>query len=148
MAALINPEEFECPDGNGGHKVFVLSKFPAVAGREIIAKYPLSGMPKLGDYKVNEETMLKLMAYVAVPQEGRDPLRLTTQALIDNHVADWEMLARIEMEMLKRNCAFFRNGRAFSFLQGIAQQLTPFLSKMLTDLSAQSLKAGKPPSTS
>ena len=47
-------------------KEFMLSKFPAVAGSEIIAKYPLSGLPKLGDYKVNEETMLKINVIVAV----------------------------------------------------------------------------------
>ena len=50
-------------------KEFIISKFPAVAGREIIAKYPFSSLPKLGDYKINEETMLKLMHYVAVTIE-------------------------------------------------------------------------------
>jgi hypothetical protein len=103
-------------------KDFYLSKFPAVAGREIIAKYPLSGLPKLGDYKVNEETMLKLMNFVAV-QKGDASIRLSTPALIDNHVGDWETLARIEIAMLEYNCSFFQNGRVSTFLEDTAQKV-------------------------
>ena len=66
-------------------KEFILSKFPAIAGREIIAKYPLSGLPKIGDYALNEETMLKLMCYVAVNAGADVPLCLNTAALVDNH---------------------------------------------------------------
>lgn len=133
----------------GESRVYILSKFPAVAGREIIAGYPLSGMPKLGDYKVNEEMMLKLMAHVGVPMpEGRPPLELSTKTLVDNHVPDWETLARIEMAMMEMNCSFFGNGRALSFLQGIAQQAQGWISETLTRLSEQSSKAGKPPSKS
>lgn len=147
MAGLLQPEEWECPLRDGGTKTFILSKFPAVAGREIIAKYPLSGMPKLGDYAVNEETMMKLMRYVAVPLEGKEPIALTTRALIDNHCADWETLMRVELEMLKRNCSFFGNGRALTFFSSIAQQAQPLILKTLTDLSAQFSKVEKPPST-
>lgn len=145
---LLNPEEWACPLRGGGEKTFILSTFPAIAGREIIAKYPLSGMPKLGEYAVNEETMLKLMNYVAVPGVNGEPLRLSTRALIDNHCPDWECLARIEVEMLKRNCSFFGNGQASSFLQGIGQQAKVWIAQTLMDLSAQSSKAGKPPFTS
>ena len=133
----------------GEERVYILGTFPAVAGREIIAGYPLSGMPKLGDYKVNEEMMLKLMAHVGVMVEGRaEPLPLSTRALVDNHVPDWETLARIEMAMMERNCSFFRDGRALSFLQGIAQQAQGWISETLTRLSEQSSKAGKPPTKS
>lgn len=133
----------------GDTRVYILSKFPAVAGREIIAGYPLSGMPKLGDYKVNEEMMLKLMAHVAVPRDdGAAPLQLSTRALVDNHIPDWETLARVEMAMMEYNCSFFGNGRALSFLQGIAQQAQGWISETLTRLSEQSSKAAKPPSKS
>jgi hypothetical protein len=120
-------------------KTFILSKFPAVAGREIVAKYPLSGMPKLGDYEVNEATMLKLMAFVGVPREGA-PLMLTTRALVDNHCGDWETLAKVEVAMMEYNVSFFGNGRASSFLQGIAQKLPALATKILTD-SLQQLSA-------
>lgn len=146
MAGLLQPEEWECPLPGGGTKTFIVSKFPAVAGREIVAKYPTSGIPKLGDYAVSEATMLKLMTFVAVPREGGEPIRLTTRELVDNHCGSWEVLARLEMEMLRRNCSFFGNGQALTFFQGIAQAAQALITKTLTDLSAQSLKAAKPPS--
>lgn len=148
MAALLEPQEWGCPQPGGGEKVFILSKFPAIAGREIIAKYPLSGMPKLGDYAVNEETMFKLMSFVAIPGANGEPIRLTTKELINNHCGDWETLARVEMEMLKRNCSFFGNGQASTFLQGIARQAQALLTKTLMDLSGQLSKAEKRPSKS
>lgn len=147
---LLNPTPFDCPMKGGKTKRFILSDFPTVDGREIVAKYPLTALPKLGDYKVNEETMFKLMSYVAVEVEGRDePLRLSTRELIDNHIpGDWEALARLELEMLQRNCSFFTGARVSSFLEGIAKQLLPLITKTLTASSAQSSVAEKPRSTS
>ena len=98
---MLQPKEYSVKTQAGDEKVYILSKFPVVAGREIVAKYPLSGMPKLGDYQVNEETMLKLMAYVAVPGANGEPLKLTTRALVDNHVPDWETLAKLEIAMME-----------------------------------------------
>lgn len=137
---MIEPKEILI---NG--KTFILSKFPAIAGREIVAKYPLSGMPKLGDYKVNEETMLKLMAYVAVPIDPVKPLLLSSRALIDNHVDSWETLAQIEIAMLEYNCSFFQDGRISTFLDDIAQKLPTWITKMWTALSVQSSQTEKQP---
>lgn len=127
-------------------KTYILSKFPAVAGREIIALYPVSGMPKIGDYKTNESTMLKLMAFVGIPREGAMPLMLNNQTLIDNHVPSWETLAKIEWAMMEYNCSFFQNGRVSTFLEDIAQKLPQWTSKMLTALLAQLSQTAKPPS--
>lgn len=135
---MLQPKEIRVMTQAGDERVYILSKLPAIAGREIVAKYPLSAMPKLGDYAVNEETMLKLMAYVGVPMgEGKDPLRMTTRALVDNHVPDWETLARIEVAMMEYNVSFFGNGKASSFLEAIALKAQQLLSRTLTDLSAQ-----------
>jgi hypothetical protein len=80
-------------------------------------------MPKLGDYEVNEATMLKLMAYVGVPVEGKDaPLMLNTRALVDNHIPDWETLARVEIAMMEYNVSFFANGKASGFLELIVNE--------------------------
>lgn len=135
---MIDPKELIIDD-----KTYILSKFPAVAGREILAKYPLSGIPKLGDYTVNEETMLKLMTHVAV-QVGDTTLRLTSRALVDNHVKSWEVLAKIEIAMLEYNCSFFQNGRVSRFFDDIAQKLPTWISKMLMGLSEQLSRAEKP----
>lgn len=142
---MIEPKEVRIPDQKGVEKVFVLSKFPAIQGREIIAKYPLSAMPKLGDYAVNEETMLKLMAFVGVPRDNGEPLMLTTRGLVDNHVGDWEQLARVEFAMMEYNVSFFANGKGSTFLEAITKKAQAFLSKTLTDLSGQLSQKGKQP---
>lgn len=130
---MIEPKELELEG-----KTYILSKFPAIAGREIIAKYPVSNMPKLGDYGVSEETMLKLMAFVAVKNENGEPLKLTTRALIDNHVGSWETLAKLEWSMMEYNCSFFQNGKVSTFFEGIAEKLPQLITKILTDSLAQS----------
>lgn len=145
---MIQPKEVSIEAQDGSTRTYVISKFPAVQGREIVAKYPLSAMPKLGDYAVNEETMLKLMAFVGVPRDSGEPLKLTTRALIDNHVPDWETLAKIEWSMMEYNVSFFGNGRGSTFLEAIALKAQAFLSKTLMDLSAQSSQKKPPPSTS
>ncbi|MFA1586717.1 hypothetical protein ABZR37_13945 [Achromobacter ruhlandii] len=87
MADLIKPRVVMVKNRDGVEKAFTISRLPATAAREVIAKYPLSNIPKLGDYKTSEEVMKKLMSYVAVDLDGREQ-RLTTEALIDNHVDD------------------------------------------------------------
>lgn len=142
MIGLIEPKEITIDE-----RQFILSKFPAVSGREILAKYPTSSLPKLGDYKVSEETMLKLMAYVAVPT-GDSSIRLSTVALVNNHVGSWETLLKVEWAMLEYNCSFFQNGRISSFLNDSVQKAPAWISKILTALSEQSSRPEKPLSTS
>lgn len=132
---MLQPKEVPIKTQDGGERVYVLSKFPAIAGREIIAKYPLSAMPKLGDYAVNEETMLKLMSYVGVPGVGAngEPLRLTTRALVDNHVPDFETLMRIEIAMMEYNVSFFGSGLALGSFEGLARKAISWIVRTLTD---------------
>ena len=143
---LLQPKEFVVEGQDGKNHTYILSKFPAVQGREIISKYPLSAMPKLGDYAVNEETMLKLMSYVAVPQKAT-PLRLETIALVNNHVDSWETLAKIEIEMMQYNCSFFLKDRALTFLDVCLQTLTARATEILTTSLQSSSTVTRPPST-
>lgn len=144
---MIEPKEVTIKTQAGDERTYVLSKFPAIQGREIIAKYPLSAMPKLGDYAVNEETMLKLMAFVGVPRDNGEPLQLKTRALVDNHIPDWETLARVEMAMMEYNVSFFGNGKGSTFLEAIMQKAQAFLSQTLTASLAQSSQKEKPPTS-
>jgi hypothetical protein len=144
---LLEPKPITLPTQSGEPKAYILHKFPAIAGREIVAKYPLSNLPKLGDYGVSEEVMLKLMSYVAVDTPA-GPLALNTRALVDNHVPDWEVLARLEWAMLEYNCSFFGNGQTSDFFSNIGAKAPQWISRMLTALSAQSSGADKQPSTS
>lgn len=146
MADLLDPSELILTDDNNKERKFILSKFPAVQGREIIAKYPTSNLPKIGDYAASEEVMLKLMAFVETEKDGHR-IRLATRALIDNHVPSWEMLAQIEMAMMEKNCSFFRNATLADSLASVAQNALQKISAMLTGLSEQSSTQEKPAST-
>lgn len=146
MADFLQPKEFSVIDANGEERTLFLSKFPAIQGREIIAKYPTTALPKVGDYAVNEETMLKLMCYVGVILGDSDKITpLTTRALVNNHVGDWETLAKVEMAMMEYNCSFFRNGRASDFLAGFVQMTMGKISEILMASSAPSSQTTKQP---
>jgi hypothetical protein len=136
---LLQPKEI---DING--KTYRISKFPATVGREIVAKYPVSNMPKLGDYKVSEEVMLKLMSYVETVLPERS-IRLSTQELVNNHVPDWEVLAQLEWEMLSYNCSFLTNGKSLSFFEKLAHLAEQKISEILTaSLGKSSARAKQP----
>lgn len=145
--ALLDPKEVTVTTQKGDERRYLIGKYPAIQGREIVAKYPLSAVPKLGDYEVNEATMLKLMAFVAVAPDGADPLPLTTRALVDNHVPDWETLAKLEMASLQYNVSFFGNGKSLDFFASIVQTFKTWITPILTDSLAELLRAVKQPST-
>lgn len=145
---LIKPQEFSLLDEDGKEHVYIISKFDAVAGREITAKYIIGALPKIGDYdNISEPMMVKLMSYVAV-RVGDEPnqklQRLGSKALIINHVPTWEMLARIEGEMMKYNCDFFRAGKISTFFEDLTQKLLQKISEISTQSSPQSSTAEKP----
>jgi hypothetical protein len=119
-----------------GSKTYVISKPPAIAGREILMQYPSSALPKVGDYATNEALMLKIMTYIGVRIDGRDdPLMLTTRQLVDNHVPDTETLMRLEFAFMAHGYAFFKNGSLSGILERIASQAVALIQKTLTDLS-------------
>lgn len=142
MLDFKDPKEIEL---NG--KKYVISKFPAVQGREIVFKYPTSAVPKLGDYATNQETMLKLMNYVAVVQQDGTLIRLSNQILVNNHIDDWETLLQMEDLVMEHNCSFFPQGGVLRFLKDTFQTVLAYATKMSTTLSEQLLQTEKPPST-
>lgn len=145
--ALLQPKEITLDALDGTERRYIMHKIPAIQAREIITQYPISAIPKLGDYKRNEELMLKLMSYVAVTLDGDKTLPLTTRALVDNHIPDFEILMRLEAMMIDYNCSFFTKGTGLIFFDLIAQKASPWISKILTALSDQSSPKDTPPST-
>lgn len=131
--SLLEPNVISVPIQGGGTKEFIISKFPAVDGRRIIAAYPVANLPKIGDYGVSEEIMLLLMTYVAVPLPNGESLRLTTKALVNNHVPDWEALVKLEMSMLEYNVSFFEAGLLPGLLDRLLDKAAPMLSRILTN---------------
>lgn len=144
---FIKEELFELTDEDGKVHKYVLSNFDAVEGRRIVSQYPMTGLPKVGNYEENEKLMISLMHYVAVVTADGRKLRLSTMALINNHVPHFEMLAKIEMKMMEKNCSFFRDGRSLDFLDNIAQIFSRKILEMLTLSSERSSAQEKQPST-
>lgn len=143
---LIKPKLVTVKSLDGDEKTFYISRFPTVQGREIITQWPVSALPKVGDYKANEAIVLTMMEFVAVA--APDGQRLTTRALVDNHVSDAEMLMQLEKALLLYNTSFFGDGKTLSFFGNLKATLKAFLIETLTDLSAASSKAEKPLSKS
>ncbi|HGH5985626.1 TPA: hypothetical protein ACJI8I_000697 [Proteus mirabilis] len=142
---LIKPKEITVIDSDRQQHTFIISRLPATIGREILAKYPLSNAPKIGDYEVSKEAMLKMMAYVAVEKEGQE-IYLKTSILIDNHVPDGEALIRLELEMLKYNTSFFGNGGSQNFLQYLLGKLSGSLPSIIKTLMASLPSSSQPAS--
>ena len=139
---LINPKEITI-NFEGEELKFNIGKFPATVGREIISKYPVANMPKIGDYKVSEETMLKLMNYVERVYDDRvQPL--TSRTLVDNHIPSWEVLTKIEAYSIDYNCSFFELGKVLNFLKEWKALAEPKNIKTLMDSLASLSQAEKP----
>jgi hypothetical protein len=113
------------------NKKFILSKFPAIQGRKIISSYPLTAIPKVSEYKQNEEIMLELMNFVAV-DSGGNIQRLSTPDFVNAQTGDWETLVKVELSMIEYNCSFFRDGLVLNIWKDLAQKLPAWISKTLT----------------
>lgn len=143
---LLKPIDFPLLNSDNEVVTYKLGNFDSVTGREIITQYPMTGLPKIGDYPSNRELMYKLMSFVAVVKDGRE-IRLTTPALVMNHVETPEMLLKIEMKMMEKNCSFFRDGRSLDLLDIIAQTFSKKILELLTPSSEPSSPPNKPPTT-
>lgn len=139
---LIKPKEITVKDSDGDEKTFIISKIPAVDAREVLSKYPTANIPKVGEYRTSEDAMMLMLRYVAVPIEGREPIKLTSKALINNHVVDGEQLMRLELEMLQYNTSFFGKGGNSDFLGGLIRKYLPLIIQTATASLPQSSKPG------
>lgn len=136
---LIEPKEITVTDSNGVEHQYTIGKYPAVAGREILAKYPLSNAPKLADYGVSQETMLKLMNHVTKTLSDGREIRLSTAALVDNHVPDAEALLRIEMASLGYNVSFFSKKNSNGLSGFLLEQAESLVQKFMQTPTGSSL---------
>lgn len=133
MADLIKPKEVTIADMDGNERTYVLSRFPYYLGRKMAAMYSISNLPKIGEYNMSEQAAAELMSCVAVVVEGRDePLRLTTRALVENHVPDTITGLKIEWMMMRYNFNFFQNGSLSESLNRLAREHLPSIIQTLT----------------
>lgn len=134
---LIKPLEIKIKDIDGVEQTFIISRLNAMLGREVIAKYPLSSMPKIGDYETNKDTMLKLISHTQKVLSDGTKITLNSEALINNHITDGETLMKLEYEMLKYNISFLANGS----IQKLAQKIKEILPNIATRILSQSLQS-------
>ena len=123
---LIKPKLIEITNIDGNILKFNISRLPAIVGREILAGYPSSLIPKVGEYKVNEALMIKLMSYVEGFNGNDEPIALNSYHVINSYVTDTTTLMLIELEMFKYNFPFLKFEKSRGFLSS-------FVSKMKDD---------------
>ena len=150
MAELNNPKTVFVNDKDGKPLGFIIGQFPAITGREIAAKYPTSvaAMAKQWEenqYNENEKIMLKALSYVERILEDGSTVRLTTAALVDNHVPDAECLMRLEKELLQYNFSFFEKFLSSVSSGGFVQNFVKLIMSTLTHSLQQSSKQEKLP---
>lgn len=150
MAELLNPKSVEVTDRNGNKCSYIIGQFPAITGREIAAKYPtsiaaLAKQWEENQYGENEKIMLKAMSFVDRVLDDGSTIRLTTAALVDNHVSDAEALMRLERELLEHNFSFFEKFTRSISSGGIVQNMLKLITSTLTASLQRSSQQDKQP---
>lgn len=119
---LLHPKRIAVRTMDGETREYIISKFPATVGRDILTRLPDTGTAagRHEDLVPAVDVMLDIMSYVAVALEDSDTvLRLASLELVNRHVPDWETLTRIEEAMLTYNTSFMRDWRRLDFLRRI-----------------------------
>ena len=112
-----------------------LHRVPATMGREIFTQYAPTAMPKVGDYKSNQGLMHKLIAFVKVEAPDGSMVRLSPQ-LLDAHVTDFEMLIKLEWEMVKFNTSFLNRENRSNLLKKFKVMAEKYLSTLTSSQSS------------
>lgn len=128
-----------------GYK-FVISKMPCTVAQEVIFKLPTGFLPMLDKFTESQEMAFKMLSYCERVYSDRN-VPLISQAVIDNHVPDFQTLLQLEQECLQYNYAFFEKGKLFDFLNKAVCHVESRASGILTDLLDKLLQAGLPPTT-
>ena len=150
MIELLEPKSVTVKDRAGKDVPFIIGKFPAITGREIAAKYPTSiaALAKQWEdnqYAESEKIMLKAMSFVERVLDDGSTIRLTTAALVDNHVPDSEALMRLEKELLEYNYSFFEKFTRSISSGGIVQNMIKLITSTLTTSLQRSSQQDKQP---
>lgn len=139
--AQIKPIEVTVKSIDGEDKVFRISRVPASHGREIFTQYIPTAAPKIGDYKSNEKLMKMLMSFVDAKAPDGSWIRLNNDVVLNAHVTDWEMLVKVELEMVKYNTNFFSpeklSGALARFNQTLPERVMSILNRLSGRLSAK-----------
>ena len=151
MVANLEPKIVTIKDGSGNEAEYVIFKFPAVHGQEIIESLAPSAIanlfPKLANRANNKQIRQELISYAAVRREGVD-IHLINETLVNQHVKDWEALTKLQYAIVQYNSSFLQKGQISNFYRDCALIHIPRIFKTLMDLLEQSSQTIKQRSTS
>lgn len=140
---LLEPKNVTIEGVDGKERSFIISKFPAIQGREIMEQYPYANAPKFGNYPLAQELSLKMMCFVAVDIGSGVIQKLNLPLLVDQHVGDWITIKKIEDAMIAYNGGFFQSGWISAFLEESIRKHLPKILKTLMVSLAQLSQAEK-----
>ena len=139
---MIKPKTITVKDIDGQQREFIITRFPATDGMEILYKLPTAALPKIGDFNTLKEARNDIFKFVYV-NIGEKDMPLSTKALIDNHTGDAETAIKVMKEIIEYNYSFFQNGILSVFLERVAKKIPDIAQEILTRFSQQSSKRGK-----
>lgn len=144
--ALIQPKEYYNEKAGG---TFILSKFPATVGREIMLKYPMYNAPLLFDFLKSDEAMMLVMRHVAKQLPDRQII-LENKTLLDQHISPGlHHLLEVEWAELKYNFDFFESGSLSDIWKILREGLEGSAVRILTHfVDSSSLNMPQPSANS
>ena len=137
MADLLQPTEITITDINDQEHRYNIGKVPYMAGgRELAVDYLASA--KRGNYKRNQELAAMMFKHIEAITPDGDHIRLTTSALVDNHVPDIPTGLKLELAIAEHNLGFSIAGKIRVFQQEWKRNTEQFNSTISTLLQAVS----------
>lgn len=131
---LIKPKEIELKDLDGDTHKFIISRFNALDGYELISNFPKTMFNKGGEsFKDHKEVLIKIFSHVEAFKQDGNTIRLTSEALINNHIPDYELLMKILKEVGTYNSSFLGNVSGLSIIDQIKTKLPTLAQKILMD---------------
>jgi hypothetical protein len=137
---LLEPKEFKLELTGGGERIYIISKFPAMDGLEIVSSLPMNAMGSFKDFDwlKFQPIVEKVMSYVAAQNPDRDLTRLVNKDLINNHFPPcWEDIFKVLIAMTEYNCSFFQRGLFLTLRERVTQNLPQLATKIFTLFSEQ-----------
>lgn len=126
--------------------IYQIGKVPWMGGgREILAEYIPSGLPKVGDYKKNEGLARILYANaIAIDSEGNHH-PLTTDSMINNHIPDVKVAMELEAAVFDKSTDFLILGKVLEYRTAWSQTLDSILADLPIQLQKLLSAAVSPP---
>lgn len=139
---MIKPKEISIMDIDGDEKTYIITRFPATVGMEILYKLPSSGIPKIGDFGELKEVRNEIFRYIYVKTDNGD-IALSTKALIDNHITDGETAYKIMGAILSYNYQSLGKLMSGGLISSMSEKILNIARRLLTELSPQSSAKNK-----